>query len=83
MTYVPLQQGGELATKADVGEVRDDLRRLEDRFDRLDDRFDRLEGRFDNLQSTLQVQFRSYTFVTIGSVTALTGIFAAVVSILR
>lgn len=50
--------------------TKDDIRRLEDRFDRMDDRFDRMDDRFHELSKTIMV-------ATVTSLTALTGIFAA------
>ena len=83
MTHLPPQQAAELATRADISDVRAEVAELRD--DMGEPRADlrRLEDRFDRLGDTLQAHFRSYTFIRVGSLTALTGIFAAVVSILR
>jgi hypothetical protein len=80
MTNLP---AAELATKTDVAEVRAEITAVRADLRRLEDRFDRFDDRIDHMQEMMQTQFRSYTFVTIGSLTALTGIFAAVVSILQ
>ncbi|MEX2251971.1 MAG: hypothetical protein WD895_07845 [Acidimicrobiia bacterium] len=85
------------ATRADIAEVRADLQHLESRFDVLESRFDRMEERFERmeerfermderfygLQETMRDQLRTYTVTTIGAMTALTGIFAGVVAVLR
>ena len=68
MTSLPMKPADQLATKTDID-------RLEDRFDRLEDRFDRLEDRFDQA-------IRTFTVTTVGAMTALTGIFAVVVTVL-
>ncbi|MGH8944918.1 MAG: hypothetical protein ACRDVL_02070 [Acidimicrobiia bacterium] len=68
MTYLPTDHSDEVATKADIGN-------LEDRFDRLEDRFDRLED-------LVRDQQRFYVATTVGSMTALTGIFSLVVAML-
>ncbi len=54
---------------------------LDGRFDRMEARFDLMDERIDRLQETLRDQFRNYTFITLGSLTALTAIFSAVVMI--
>jgi hypothetical protein len=84
MTSLPMESAARLAT-------RDDIVRLEDRFDRLEDRFDRLEvrleGRIDalagevrGLQGAMREQLRTYTVTTVGAMTALTGIYAALLT---
>ena len=56
--------------------------RLEERFDRIEDRLDRLEERSCGLQQTMQDHLRTYTLTTIGAMTALTGIFAGLLTVL-
>ena len=53
---------------ADQLATKTDIDRLEDRFDRLEDRFDQA--------------IRTFTVTTVGAMTALTGIFAVVVTVL-
>ncbi len=76
MTHLPSEAHDRLATKTDIS-------RLEDRFDRMEDRFDRLEDRFDTLHGVMRDHLRTYTLTTVGAMTALTGIFAAIVTIIR
>jgi predicted nuclease with TOPRIM domain len=82
MTHLPPQQAAELATRADISDVRAEVAELRDDMGELRADLRRLEDRFDRLGDTLQAHFRS-RFITVGPLTALTGIFAAVVSILR
>jgi polyhydroxyalkanoate synthesis regulator phasin len=83
MTYLPQDRNDEAATKSDVAAVRDAIHQLGDRFDRLEDRSDRLEDRFDRLEVTMRDQLKTYTLTTVGSMTALTAIFALVVGLIR
>jgi chromosome segregation ATPase len=57
MEYLPAIGGAELATRADIHDLRADLRermdRLDGRMDRLDERMDRLEGRTDGVDGRL------------------------------
>lgn len=76
MTYLPQDRNDQVATKSDVAAVRDAIHQLGDRFDRLEDRFDRLEV-------TMRDQLKTYTLTTVGSMTALTAIFALLVGLIR
>jgi hypothetical protein len=69
--------------RSDIADVRSDFGHLAARFDGLEARFDRMDDHFYGPRETLRDQFRNYTFVTVGVLTALTGIFAALVSIVR
>jgi polyhydroxyalkanoate synthesis regulator phasin len=76
MTYLPQDRNDEVATKSDVAAVKDAIHQLGARFDRLEDRSDRLEV-------TMRDQLKTYTLTTVGSMTALTAIFALVVGLIR
>ena len=93
MTSLPMEPTDHLATKTDVGRLEEKFDRLEERFDRLEERFDRLEDKFDafaveirgevrEMHTLMHDQFRNYTITMVGSMTALTAIFAVVVGIL-
>jgi predicted nuclease with TOPRIM domain len=80
-----------LENRFDVLEGRFD--RLEERFDRLEDRIDRMSEQFIALSRDMHLesvamhdrmheQFRNYSILTIGSMTALTGVFAVVVGLI-
>jgi len=72
MTHLPQSHSEEVATKADLGALND---RIGVRFDQMEARFDRMEERLDRMQ-------RFYVATTVGSMTALTAIFALVVRFL-
>ena len=69
-------EGGQLATK-------DDVKDLKDRFDRLEDRFDRLEDRIDRLQETMRDQMKTYMVATIGAMNVNTAIFGTMLAVFR
>jgi hypothetical protein len=77
MTSLPMESAARLAT-------RDDIVRLEDRFDRLEvrleGRIDALAGEVRGLQGAMREQLRTYTVTTVGAMTALTGIYAALLT---
>ena len=75
------------------GRLEERFDRLEERFDRLEDRIDRMSEQFIALSRDMHLesvamhdrmheQFRNYSILTIGSMTALTGVFAVVVGLI-
>ena len=93
MSSLPPGPADRLATKADIDRLELRFDRLDERFDRLEDRFNHLVEQFialsremhaetGALHDRMHEQFRNYSFLTIGSMTALTGIFAIVVGLI-
>lgn len=93
MTHVPTQPVSKLATQSDTDRLETRFDRLENRSDRLETRVDRLETRVDRLESemragfteihaALREQYRNYSILTIGSLTALTAIFSVIVGLI-
>lgn len=83
MTHLPPQPAEHLATRTDIDRMEDRFNRMEDRFDRLEDRFDMLTGEVREMHAVMRDQLRTYTLSTLGSLTALTGIFALIVAMIR
>lgn len=69
LTHLPIRPGDEVATKAEIADVRADIARLESRFERFEERMD---SRLDQMQ-------RAYVVTVVGAMTALTAIFSLVV----
>ncbi len=97
MTYLPVEPGIHLATKSEIDARFDRLEKLLDqRFEQVDQRFasmetrlDRMDGRFETmddrmygLQDVIRDQLKTYTITMVGSMTALTAIFAALLTII-
>lgn len=68
-----------LEARFDRLEDRFDL--LENRFDRIEDRFDRFEERFDRVHEAMRDHLRTYTLAMVGSMTALTAIYAGLLTV--
>lgn len=72
MTHLPTQPVSKLATQSDA--------------DRLEKRVDRLESEvragFTEIHAALREQYRNYSILTIGSLTALTAIFSVIVGLI-
>ncbi len=83
MNHLPPQAAGDLATKADIVRLEDRFDRLEGRFDRLEEHFHELSAEVRGMHGVMRDQLRTYTLTTIGAMTALTGAFAAIVTIVR
>ena len=83
MTHLPTYDPAEVATKADIAELRTDATNVEssqnDRFDRIDDRFDRLESRFDELNKRLDRLFLTLVAGLFVVVAAMTSVFFATI----
>jgi hypothetical protein len=79
MTSLPMESAARLSTRDDIG-------RLEDRFDRLEvrleGRIDALAGEVRGLQGEMREHLRTYTVTTVGAMTALTGIYAALLTVI-
>lgn len=86
MTHVPTQPVSKLATQSDTDRLETRFDRLENRFDRLQTRVDRLESEmragFTEIHAALREQYRNYSILTIGSLTALTAIFSVIVGLI-
>ncbi len=70
MSYLPRDRNDEVATKSDIARLE---RRMDERFAAMERRFDRMDDRMDRMQ-------RFYVGTTVGSMTALTAMFALVVA---
>ena len=68
MTHLPAQPSLQLATRSDI--------------DRLEGRIEQLAAEVREMHGVMRDQLRTYTLTTVGSMTALTGVFAVVVSII-
>ena len=90
MTHLPTYDPAEVATKADIAELRTDATnvessqndrfdRIDDRFDRIDDRFDRFESRFDELNKRLDRLFLTLVAGLFVVVAAMTSVFFATI----
>ena len=83
MTHLPTYDPAEVATKADIAELRTDATNVEssqnDRFDRIDDRFDRLESRFNELNKRLDRLFLTLVAGLFVVVAAMTSVFFATI----
>ncbi len=83
MTHLPTYDPAEVATKADIAELRTDATNVgssqNDRFDRIDDRFDRLESRFDELNKRLDRLFLTLVAGLFVVVAAMTSVFFATI----
>lgn len=71
MTHLPQHRSDEVATKADIAELRERFDRIEDR---IDARFDRMEERMDRMQ-------RQFLTVSFGTLTVMTAIFSFITRI--
>ncbi len=71
MTHLPQHRSDEVATKADIAELRERFDRIEDR---IDARFDRIEERMDRMQ-------RQFLTVSFGALTVMTAIFSFITRI--
>ena len=95
MTYLPVEPGNQLATKSDMDlrfdrleayldlrfqQVDQRLASMEARMDRMDGRFDTVDDRMYGLHEVLRDQYKTYTITMVGGMTALTAIFAALLS---
>ena len=83
MNHLPPQAAGDLAAKTDIVRLEDRFDRLEGRFDRLEEHFHELSGEVRGMHGVMRDQLRTYSLTTIGAMTALTGAFAAIVTIVR
>jgi hypothetical protein len=97
MSYLPPEPWTDLAKKSDIAglEARLDQRfeKIDQRFEKIDQRFEkleqRLEGRFQTLddrlfemQGRLNDQFKNYSVVMVAAMTALTAIYAGLLTII-
>ncbi len=93
MIHLPPEPASRLATAsdlADLGARIDQLfeqidqrfEQIDRRLDKFDDRFEKRDDRFHAMHETLRDQMRFYSAISVGTMTALTGIFAVVVSII-
>lgn len=71
MTHLPQHPSDEVATKADVAELRAEMKQG---FDQVDARFDQLEDLIDKMQ-------RNFLTVSLGPLTVMTAIFAFITRI--
>lgn len=71
MTHLPQHRSDEVATKADVAELRAEMSQG---FGQVSARFDRLEDRMDKMQ-------RNFLTVSFGTLTVMTAIFAFITRI--
>ncbi len=55
---------------------------METRLDRMDGRFETMDDRMYGLQDVIRDQLKTYTITMVGSMTALTAIFAALLTII-
>jgi hypothetical protein len=90
MSYLPPEPWADLARKSDIAGLE---ARLDQRFEKLDQRFEKLEqsleGRFQTLddrlfemQGRLNDQFKNYSVVMVAAMTALTAIYAGLLTII-
>lgn len=72
MSSLPLEPASKLATKPDI--------------DRVETRIDKLEAEmragFADMNKAMRDQYRNYSMLTIGSLTALTAIFSLIVGLI-
>ena len=93
MTYLPHEPGAELATKADIAALGERMDRrfeqvdarfahIERQFERVDHRFEQMENRFHIVRDDLRDQMKTYTLTVVGSMTALTAIYAGLLAVI-
>lgn len=79
ITFLPPQPAGELATKADVADLKAEIAALSAH---LKKGLERVNDRIDGLHYSLADQLRAYTIVMIGALTALAAILGTVFAII-
>lgn len=72
MSTLPVQPVSQLATRSDVD-------RLETRVDRLESE---MRAEFSAIHKAMRDQYRNYSILTVGSLTALTAIFSLIVGLI-
>lgn len=85
MTYLPVEPSTKLATKSDITALDTRFEQIDQRFDEIDqrweNRFQILDDRLYGLQNVFRDQLKTYTITMVGGMTALTAIYAALLTI--
>lgn len=85
MTYLPVEPSTKLATKSDITALDTRFEQIDQRFDEIDqrweNRFQILDDRLYGLQDVFRDQLKTYTITMVGGMTALTAIYAALLTI--
>jgi thymidylate kinase len=92
MTYLPVEPSTKLATKSDITALDTRFDEIDQRFEQIDQRFDEIDQRWENrfqilddrlygLQDVFRDQLKAYTITMVGGMTALTAIYAGLLTI--
>lgn len=85
MTYLPVEPSTQLATKSDITALDTRFEQIDQRFEQIDqrweNRFQILDDRLYGLQDVFRDQLKTYTITMVGGMTALTAIYAALLTI--
>ena len=79
MTYLPPQPAAELATKSDIAGLEARLDQIDQRWER---QFETIDDRLYGIQDVFRDQLKTYTVTMVAGMTALTAIYAGLLTII-